>query len=64
MAREGTVTELTDWELNGAVGRPVEIFVDRAVVDLCSCPGEPMDRIESEDPEFIAVARARRDEEP
>jgi hypothetical protein len=62
MPREGSVKELEDWELNGAVWRPVEIYADRAVVDLCSCTGELMERIESEDPEFIAVARARRDE--
>jgi hypothetical protein len=64
VAREGTVRELADWELNGAVWRPVEVFVDRAVVDLCSCTGEVMERVQSRDPEFIAVAQARRDEEP
>lgn len=63
MAREGTVAELEDWELNGAVWRPVEIYPSRAVVDLCSCTGELMERVESEDPAFIALARARRAEE-
>lgn len=62
MPREGTVTELEDWELSGAVWRPVEVHADRAVVDLCSCTGEPMDQIESRAPEFIAAARARWDE--
>ncbi len=60
--REGTVRELEDWERNGAVWRPVEIVSGRAVVDLCSCTGELMERVESADPEFVAVVRARRDE--
>lgn len=60
--RQGTVAELEDWERNGAVWRPAEIYADRAVVDLCTCSGELMDRVESEDPQFIAFVRARRDD--
>jgi hypothetical protein len=63
MAREATIHELEDWELNGAVWRPAEVYSDRAVVDLCSCTGELMERVESEDPRFIEFVRARRDEE-
>lgn len=62
MSREGTIDELEDWERNGAVWRPAEISRDRAVVDLCSCTGELMDRVESDDPDFVAFVRARRDE--
>jgi hypothetical protein len=62
MARQATVGELKDWERNGAVWQPVEIRAGRAVVDLCSCFGELMERVESEDPEFVALVRARRDE--
>lgn len=62
MARQATVRELRDWELNGAVWRPVEIHAGRAVVDLCSCSGELMERVEGEDPDFVALVRARRDE--
>jgi hypothetical protein len=58
--RTGTVTELEDWEQGGAVWQPVEITPKRAVVDLCSCFGEPMDRVESEDPEFIEFVRTHR----
>lgn len=58
--RTGTVAELEDWERGGAVWQPVEISVERAVVDLCSCSGEPMDRVESDDPEFIEFVRAHR----
>jgi hypothetical protein len=61
--REGTVRELEDWELNGAKWEPVEIHTARAVVDLCSCTGELMERVESDDPEFIELVRARRGEQ-
>jgi hypothetical protein len=60
--REGTIDELRDWELNGAVWRPVEVYSDRAVVDLCSCSGELMERVESAEPNFIAFVAERRDE--
>jgi hypothetical protein len=63
VTREATIKELEDWELNGAVWRPAEIYNDRAVVDLCSCTGELMDRVESGDPQFIEFVRARRDQE-
>jgi hypothetical protein len=62
MAREATIDELRDWELNGAVWRPVEIHADLAVVDLCSCSGELMERVESADPDFIAFVRERDEE--
>jgi hypothetical protein len=62
MPREGTIDELRDWELNGAVWRPAEVHSDRAVVDLRSCSGELMERVESADPEFIAFVRKRQDE--
>jgi hypothetical protein len=62
MAREGTIRELEDWERAGAVWRAAEIFPDRAVVDLCSCSGELMDRVESGDPEFVAFVRDRPEE--
>lgn len=63
MPRDATIAELEDWELNGATWRPVEVGRDRAVVDLCSCTGELMERVESADSEFIAFVRARREEE-
>jgi hypothetical protein len=63
MPRSTTIHELEDWERNGAVWEPVEIYSGRAVVDLCSCTGELMERVESDDPEFIDFVRARRNEE-
>ncbi len=58
--RLGTVAELEDWERDGAVWRPVEVTVDQAVVDLCSCSGEPMDRVQSAAPEFIEFVKSRQ----
>jgi hypothetical protein len=55
--RTVTIAELEDWERNGAVWRPVELDHDRVVIDMCSCTGERMDRVFSEDPELIDYAR-------
>lgn len=54
-----TVEHLEDWELNGATWRAVELDDRHAVIDLCSCSGERMDRVESGQPELIAYVRAR-----
>jgi hypothetical protein len=62
VSRRAEIAELEDWERNGAVWRPVEISRGRAVVDLCSCTGELMERVESKDPAFIEFVRARRGE--
>jgi hypothetical protein len=62
MPRDATIAELEDWELNGAEWRPVKVDRARAVVDLCSCSGELMERVESTDPQFIEFVRARRDD--
>ena len=53
-----TVSELEDWELHGAIWRALEITDGRAVVELCSCSGEPMDVVEGDAPELIEFVRA------
>jgi hypothetical protein len=58
--RTGTVAELEDWGQSGAVWQPIELTPGRAVVDLCTCSGEPMDRVQSADPEFIEFVRTHR----
>ena len=60
MSSSVTIKELEEWELNGAIWRPVEVTDQRAVINLCSCSGEPMDRVESEEPKLIEYVRARR----
>jgi hypothetical protein len=54
-----TVEHLKDWELNGATWRAVELDDRHAVIDMCSCTGERMDRVESDQPELIEYVRAR-----
>ena len=39
----------------------VKITAEQAIVDLCSCFGEPMDRVQSDEPELIAYVRAHPD---
>jgi hypothetical protein len=56
-----TIADLERWEENGAVWRAYEVTDERALIDLCSCTGEPMDRVQSEAPELIEFVRAHRD---
>ncbi len=58
MSRTTTIRELQDWELGGAQWRPVIVTAERAVVDLCTCTGELMERVESEEPEVIEFVRS------
>jgi hypothetical protein len=55
-----TVEYLKDWELNGATWRPLSVTDERAVIELCSCSGEPMDLVESNQPGLIAYVRSHR----
>jgi hypothetical protein len=50
---------LRRWEDHGAVWRAVHVSDAKAIVDLCTCTGEPVDRIESDDPDLIAFLRER-----
>jgi hypothetical protein len=58
-ARSVTVEDLERWEEHGAVWRPFTVTEDHALIDLCSCSGEPMERVQSEAPEVIEFVRAR-----
>jgi hypothetical protein len=51
---DSPVELLSRWEEHGATWRVVELTEDRAVVDLCTCHGEPVERLESDDRELIA----------
>jgi hypothetical protein len=55
-----TVEYLKDWELHGAMWRAVEVSDERAVIELCSCSGEPMDLVEGDDAQLIEYVRAHR----
>lgn len=46
-----------NWTLSGGTWRIASISKERAVVELCACTGEPMERLESHDPTVIARLR-------
>ncbi len=52
-----TIDGLERWVLSGAHWRVVDISNERAVVDLCTCMGEPIERAESDDPAVIGYLR-------
>lgn len=52
-----TIDALERWVLAGAHWRVVDIANDRAVVDLCTCVGEPIERLETDDPRVIGYLR-------
>jgi hypothetical protein len=54
-----TVADLERWEENGATWRALELSDERAVVELCTCYGEPVDTLQSEAREVIDFVRAR-----
>lgn len=55
--RGGALESLTAWEDAGATWRLLVVDDVRAVVQLCTCTGEPVDRLESEDPDLVAHVR-------
>jgi hypothetical protein len=60
--RAATIGELERWQDHGAVWRPVELSDERVVVELCTCYGEPVDVVQSDDAELIAFVRRHRDD--
>ena len=54
-----TVEDLERWEDGGAMWRPFEVTDGRALIDLCSCTGEAMERVQSDAEDVIQLARAR-----
>jgi hypothetical protein len=56
---ENLTNALQRWEDSGAVWRAVHVSDAKAIVDLCTCTGEPVDRIESSDPDLIRLLRER-----
>ena len=62
--RAVTIEDLRRWVLSGAQWRVVGISGERAVVDLCACTGEPMERVESDDPVVISYLRTAASDPP
>jgi hypothetical protein len=59
VAEETPVQVLTRWEEHGAEWRVLHLSDEAAIVDLCTCYGEPVERLESRDPELISFLRER-----
>jgi hypothetical protein len=58
---ENDTDVLRRWEDHGATWRVLHVSDAKAIVSLCACTGEPVDRLESSDPELIAFVRERSD---
>ena len=53
-----TIDVLERWVLFGAQWRIVDLSGQRAVVDLCTCTGELVERLQSDDPALIRYLRS------
>ena len=54
---ESPLQQLRRWEEHGASWRLIELSDERAVVQLTTCHGEPVERLESDDAELIGYLR-------
>jgi hypothetical protein len=60
--RSITLDELERWADHGATWRALEVSDQRALVELCTCHGEPVDYVRGEAPELIEFVRLHRDD--
>jgi len=58
-----TVAELERWRDHGATWRLLELTGSDVELELCTCSGEPVDRVHSADPEIVRYLRAHPTEE-
>jgi hypothetical protein len=56
---ESPLETLDRWEGSGAVWRARTVTDTEAIVDLCTCGGEPVDQLVVTDPEALRVLRER-----
>jgi hypothetical protein len=56
---ESPVDVLRRWEDHGAEWRIESLTDERAVVMLCTCTGEPVERLESDDEALLRFLRDR-----
>jgi hypothetical protein len=59
MTPESPIDTLRRWEDGGAVWRVIALGDEHVSIDLCACTGEPVDRLDSGDPELLEFVRAR-----
>ncbi len=60
---ESPLRTLVRWEDSGALWRTRSLAAGEAVVELCSCHGEPVEELRSGDPELLRYLAARRSSE-
>jgi hypothetical protein len=58
--RSTTLAELERWVEHGAGLRPLELGDGEAVIELCTCYGEPVDVVCGQGTEIIDFVRAHR----
>ncbi len=56
---EPPLDTLKRWEEHGAVWRAQSVTETEAVVDLCTCTGEPVEQLRSSDPALLRYLRGR-----
>jgi hypothetical protein len=61
-SRTVTIDVIERWTQFGGHWHLVHLSSDRAVVELCACTGEPVERLESHDPAMIECLRAAQAE--
>ncbi len=57
MSPEDPVDVLQRWTGSGATYRILHLSDEAAIVLLCTCTGEPVERLESRDPRFLGYLR-------
>jgi hypothetical protein len=57
--RECEVATLERWEAHGAVWHVLILTEKLAVVELCTCHGEPVDTLRSSDPALLRYLAGR-----
>lgn len=55
---DNPIEVLERWAQFGARWRVLELSDRHAAVELCACTGEPVDRLESDDPALIGYLRS------
>jgi hypothetical protein len=56
---QSPVEKVRQWERSGAATRIVALSAAHAVVELCACTGETMERLSSDDPELLHMLAGR-----
>lgn len=58
MSQDDPVAILERWREHGADFRVLQLSRDTAIVELCTCAGEAVERLESDDPRLLGYLRA------